>query len=187
MITVKSADGLGTENVASNGKTNTALGLAIGALGTSLLSGGFNGLLGGGLNTGVGVGVGGECAVSKDQFYQTLIAQINEQSARDIAVERRFAGIEANVAVNSTANAYQNRAVDTRFESENIINNLNRQLAICQATKNVVYGQTYLSPTALADSFISPTRVIDSHEAREYLPGRSNFGYGGGCGCGGAF
>ena len=165
-----------TEMAASNGKANTALGLAIGGLGAAVLGGGLNGFLGNGVAPVVNGGLTRECLVDKDTFYGVLLQQSNENATRDINTERRFANLEASIAVNSTANQYQNTIIQNQFEWERVLSEKNLALATCRC----IQGQVYLSPAALADSYVSPTRVLDSHEAREYLPGRP---FSGGYGC----
>jgi|GEM_PF-6910046 len=179
-ITLKDENGM-EQSVSSKGTVNAAL--TTGIIGTALgvLNGGAGILNGGVLGSTATGGITRECLVDKDMFYQTLISQINTQSDRDIQTERRFAGLEAAISVNSTANQYQNSIIRDQFEWERLLSEKNLALATCRC----VQGDVYLSPATLADSFVSPTRVLDSHEAREYLPGRPFGGNGRGCGCGG--
>lgn len=163
--------------VHGRGVSGSALGLGIAGTALGVLnSGGLFGL--GGANRAAEMAVIDNCFIDKDQYYQERIQDIKDNNARFTSIAYDICDLRSQIAVNTTANSYQNRItdigfanVDNRFTTENIINNLNRQLAICEATKNVVRGEVFLSPRNLADNFIAPVRVLDSHEAREYLPG----------------
>ena len=188
-ITFKDMDNVQHE-VASKSATTGAL--VTGIIGASL--GVLNGGLGNGLLGGNGA-VGAERAglVTADQYYQERIADIKDANATNLATQMQICELRADIASAQTANIYQNRlvdagfsAIDNRFEVEGVINRLNRELAICEATRNVVRGETYLSPSHLASAYVSPTQVLESYTAREYAPARpfNGGGFNSGCGCG---
>lgn len=172
----------GVTSVATNTKANTALGIAIGA-GVLAASNGTGGLLGnifGGGNNDV-------CLVTKDQYYQERIQDIQANNATTNMLKDSICNLAQRVSVNETANAYEDRIVqmgfanvDNRFVFENILNEKNLSLAVCEATKNVIRGDLFLNPARLGAGYIAPTQVLDSHTAREY--GTARYGFDAGCG-----
>lgn len=169
MIQTKDLAG-NTVNVASRGVANA--GLTTGIIGTVLgvmNNGGLGNILGASASTGA-------CVVDKDTYYRDMINQINITNAQNMDTNNKICALQERVAKNEVANMYQNEItkigfanVDNRFATEDIINEKNLDLAICKATKNVVYGNTYLAPNRLADPYSSDSRVIDTHA--HYTPG----------------
>lgn len=201
-IMVKDISG-GEREIASRGVSNAALGLGIAGTALGILNGGLFGLGGAPVAAaanGAAYANGAGCLVDAHMYYRDLINQINVTNAQFSDVNNKICALGAQVAVNETANNYQNAIsdirfanVDNRFIVENVLNEKNLALATC----HMVRGQVYLSPRNLADNYISPTRVLDSHEpfplesrrefrhdVRGFDGGRIGHGFGG-CGCGG--
>lgn len=141
---------------AGKGVGGAALGLGIAGTALGVLNGGLGGILG-------GAGGANGNYVDKDMFYQTLIGTNEKQSETSLALSNRLAGIEAAIAVNATANEYQNSisALRADYEARNM--QLAMDLAICNATKNVVRGTNVIMPGQIGDTFSGTSRVLDSH------------------------
>jgi len=170
---MKTMDGSEVQ-VPTTGKANAAL--TTGIIGTSLagllaLGGTNGGLFGGG-----GIGNG----VDKDLFYQTQINSINVANSQLADVNAKICDLQSQIAIANTANTYQNTirdmgfaAVDQRFRDTMRIVDYEIGARTCK----FVEGNVFLSPRNLADNYISPTRVLDSHEPRYLDEQRHRFGY----------
>lgn len=179
-VTVKGMSGENIE-LASKGTSNAALGLGIAGTALGVLNSGglLSGLMGNNPVNGVvngTIGTDASCVVSKDLFYNTIIQQLNETAANNLSTERRLSGIEAAVSQNAAVAQCNKDAIRREIEITQILGDKNLQLATC----NMVRGQTMISPTQIGDSFVAPSRIIDSYVPREYAPARGF--YGGQCG-----
>ena len=133
--------------VASNAKGN--LGVTLGAVGAGL---GLLGLVGAGGAMASRGGVGGgsveqDTPVSVFRYFDDRMRDNDKVWALALDSEKRFSELSSRIAVNETANAYQNQMtamgfanVAQRFETENVINDKNLQLAMCGTIK----GDTYI-------------------------------------------
>lgn len=78
--------------------------------------------------------------------------------------------------------------LDSKIDAAFVVNNLETDAKICEATKYMVKGNVFLSPTHLADPYSAGTNVIMS---RHVFPQATNFcnsgwsNWGTGCGCSG--
>lgn len=120
---------------ASNGKGNAAL--TLGIIGTAL------GAMNNGILGGNGSGLFNTRATDND-----CVVGFREYAADQIALQKQMCELAQRVAVNETANVYQNKLddvrfanVDTRFATEQIINDLTLKLATC----NVIKGKPMIT------------------------------------------
>lgn len=175
------------DKIPSNGKVNAAL--ATGIIGTAglFLNGGLGNILGGGNGTNSNY-------VDKDQFYTTTMAQNDRtwgvivdtqrtQAETNLAFCQRMSNLEASLAVANTANEYQNMISSMRadYESKNL--QLGMDLAICNATRNVVRANPMISPNQIGVGYAADTRVLESYPAY-HDPYRRGYGADGISCCG---
>ena len=170
-ITVKDINGA-ERNVASRGMSGTALGLSIGALGSMLLGGtnGFNGILGG----------SNECTVSQKDFYEVELLDRDREFANYMSLQQQICDLKAEVAVNSTANTYQNmltdkqfKCVDKQMDWDRIATTYQIGAAVCDK----IPGQLTLPLSALSNGF----KANDNYLAT-YNSGYCGYGYNSCCG-----
>ena len=155
-ISVKDVNGV-ERNVGSRGMTGTALGLSIGALGSMLLGG----------NLGMGLTGNGVCNISQKDFYEMELLDRDREFANFMNLQQQICDLRAEVAVNSTANTYQNLLNEKEFEWDRIATTYQINAAVCDK----VSGQLTLPLSMLSNGF----RANDN-----YLATYSS----GGCGCG---
>lgn len=137
-MAIETNGGQDNKQYASNGKGNAAL--TLGIVGTALAA--MNGgVLGGGL-------FGGTRAATTAEGVDACLVGYREYAADQIALQKQMCELAQRVAVNETANVYQNKLddvrfanVDTRFATEQIINDLTLKLATC----NVVKGKPMIT------------------------------------------
>lgn len=162
-ITVKDVSGM-EHNVASKGLGGTALGLSIGALGSMLLGGGLGGILG-----------GGDPSVSQREFYEMELLDRDREFANYMNLQQQICDLKAEVAINSTANSYQNMMNSKQFEWDRIATTYQINAAVCDK----VSGQLTLPLSMLSNGF----KANDNYLAT-YGVGGCATTWGGGCGCG---
>jgi 4-hydroxyphenylpyruvate dioxygenase-like putative hemolysin len=155
-ITVKDVNGV-EKNVASTGTAGTALGLSIGALGTILL-GGMNGL------SGILGGTSGCGALSQKEFYEMELLDRDREFANFMNLQQQICELKSEVAINSTANTYQNMMNNKQFEWDRIATTYQINSAVCDK----VSGQLTLPLNMLSNGF----KATDNYLAT----------YNGGCG-----
>ena len=140
-ITVKDVNGV-EKNVASTGTAGTALGLSIGALGTILL-GGMNGL------SGILGGTSGCGALSQKEFYEMELLDRDREFANFMNLQHQICELKSEVAINSTANTYQNMMNNKQFEWDRIATTYQINSAVCDK----VSGQLTLPLNMLSNGF----------------------------------
>lgn len=130
-----STEGADNKQYATNGKGNAAL--TLGIIGTAL------GAMNGGLFGGNGTGLFNARSTEND-----CVVGYREYAADQMAMQRQYCELAQRVAVNETANVYQNKLddvrfadVDKRFATEQIINDLTLKLATC----NVIKGKPMIT------------------------------------------
>ena len=135
-ITVKDVGGM-EHNVASKGLGGTALGLSIGALGSMLLGGGLGGILGGGTG------------ISQKEFYEMELLDRDREFSNYMSLQQQICDLKAEVAINSTANTYQNMMNNKQFEWDRIATTYQINAAVCDK----IPGQLSLPLSSLSNGF----------------------------------
>jgi hypothetical protein len=194
-ITVKDINGA-DHNVSSKGLGGTALGLAIGALGVEALNGG---LLTNGSSSSSSAPVGQP--VTQQEFFNEVLEDRDRQYANYIALHDEICDLKAQVAVNSTANTYQNMINDKQFacvDSKFDYTNLLTDYKISSATCNAIRGDLTLPLSRLSngfqatDNFLATYSTVPAPVAAPAPVSYLNSGYNGygvtgysnsGCGC----
>lgn len=144
-IMVKDING-GEHSVASKGLAGTALGLSIGALGSMLLGGGAGNILGGET----------PCNVSQKEFYEMELLNRDREFANYMDLQQQICKLQSDIAVNTTANTYQNLLNDKQFECvdkqmawDRIATTYQIQGAVCDK----ISGQLTLPISSLSNGF----------------------------------
>ena len=163
-ISVKDVNGV-EKNVAGSKTAGTALGLSIGALGSMLLGGGLGNVLGGGATTGV----------TQKEFYEMELLDRDREFSNYMALQQQICDLKSEVAINNTANTYQNMMTSKQFEWDRIATTYQINAAVCDK----VSGQLTLPLSMLSNGF----KANDNYLAT-YGVGGCATTWGGGCGCG---
>lgn len=150
-IDMNQEQGGGGQEYTSKGKGNAALtlgivGTALAAMNGGVLGGG--GLFGGNRNT------------------DACLVGYREYAADQMAMQRQYCELAQRVAINETANNYQNRIsdiqfanVDNRFSTEQIINDLTLKLATCNVVKGKPMITEFGSPVRMSEGMLRTTPV----------------------------
>lgn len=75
--------------------------------------------------------------------------------------------------------------LDAKTDAAFVVNNLQTDAKICDATKNLVRGEVYLSPASLADPYAAGTNVLMSRHVNRCGGCSGSSWFGGDCGCNG--
>ena len=75
--------------------------------------------------------------------------------------------------------------LDAKTNSAFAISNLETDAKLCEATRNLVRGEVYLSPASLADPYAAGTNVLMSRHVNRYSTGCGGWFNTGDCGCNG--
>lgn len=135
-ISVKDVNGV-EKKVAGSGTAGTALGLSIGALGSMLLSGGFGNILGGG------------AGITQKEFYEMELLDRDREFNNFMALQQQICDLKSEVAINSTANHYQNMMNNKQFEWDRVATTYQINAAVCDK----VSGQLTLPLSMLSNGF----------------------------------
>lgn len=163
-ISVKDVNGA-EKKVASRGLGGTALGLSIGALGSMLLGGNLGGILG-----------GGETGVTQKEFYEMELLDRDREFTNYMALQQQICDLKSEIAVNSTANTYQNMMNNKQFEWDRIATTYQINAAVCDK----VSGQLTIPLNMLSNGF----RTNDNYLATYATTCGGYTPYGCGCGYG---
>lgn len=177
-INVKDSMG-NTENVSSNAKGNLGVALGGTALGLGVLNGGFGNLL-----NGVGTNGNGGGTVNITKYYEDRIQDLKDISGQFTDVRDAMCGLKERVAVNETANHYQNLMtaqafgfVDTRFATERLVTDYEIGARTCDFLK----ATKVMTPAQIGNTYANPTMVLDQHEIRYLEEERRPRGFNEGC------
>lgn len=127
--------------------------------------------------------------VTKDQYYQERIQDIRENNSAFNGLQLQLCALGERVAVNETANAYQNRITDIGFSNQDIRFGTERLITdyeIQAATCNVIRGNTMLRPEQIGDPYHGVRLGMGYPQPFCGAPAPSNpfvGGYDGECGC----
>ena len=135
-ISVKDVNGV-EKRVAGFGTAGTALGLSIGALGSMLLGGGFGNILGGGNG------------ITQKEFYEMELLDRDREFNNYMSLQQQICDLKSEVAINSTANNYQNMMNNKQFEWDRIATTYQINAAVCDK----VSGQLTLPLNMLSNGF----------------------------------
>ena len=135
-ITVKDVNGV-EKNVTGRGVGGTALGLSIGALGSMLLGGGLGNILGGG------------AGLTQKEFYEMELLDRDREFNNYMALQQQICDLKSEVAINSTANTYQNMLNNKQFEWDRLATTYQINAAVCDK----VSGQLTVPLNMLSNGF----------------------------------
>lgn len=153
-ISVKDVNGV-EKNVAGSKTAGTALGLSIGALGSMLLGGGLGNILG---------GVGATTGITQKEFYEMELLDRDREFSNYMALQQQICDLKSEVAINNTANTYQNMMTNKQFEWDRLATTYQINAAVCDK----VSGQLTVPLNMLSNGF----KANDNYLAT----------YNGGCG-----
>lgn len=182
MITVKDVNGQ-EANVASNGKATAGLtlgiiGTTLGALGGNVL----NGVLGG--NNAAAPTNGSGCTISAEKYYTDTINQLNIQNAKDMAIQKEICELKSLIAVNTTANTYQNKLVeagfanvDNQFKTERMVTTYQ----IGDATCDVIRGKKTLDINQVSLPLYANNQMLMTREVAPVYAAQRTVDTFGGC------
>ena len=168
----------------ADGKDVSVTRLGQGVYNTVGASAGIAALLGMGNNPNGGLlgglfGNGNTCYVDEKTFYNQQIADIREMYGNLMEVNQRICNVESRLSGDEIA-------IEKNFEIEGIRSNYEQQLMKAYVDAKCckfVEGDTYLSPSHLADPYLGRQNVIATYTPANYGWGCntwSNFD----CGCG---
>lgn len=162
-ISVKDVNGV-EKKVAGSGTAGTALGLSIGALGSMLLGGGFGNILG---------GVGNGAGITQKEFYEMELLDRDREFTNYMALQQQICDLKSEVAINSTANTYQNMINNKQFEWDRLATTYQINAAVCDK----VSGQLSIPLNMLSNGFKANDNYLATYNA--YCSGYTPYT----CGC----
>ena len=165
----------------SDGKDVSVTRLGQGIYNTVGASAGIAALLGGGNGNGILGGLFGNNATYVDEktFYTQQIADVREMYGNLMAVNQRICDVESRLSGDEIA-------IEKNFEIEGLRSNYEQQLMKAYVDAKCckfIEGNTYISPSSLADPYLGRQNVIAT-----YTPSNAFCGWNGwngfDCGCG---
>jgi hypothetical protein len=162
-ISVKDVNGV-EKNVTGRGVGGTALGLSIGALGSMLLGGGLGNIFG-----------GGETGLTQKEFYEMELLDRDREFNNYMALQQQICELKSEVAVNSTANTYQNMLNNKQFEWDRLATTYQINAAVCDK----VSGQLTVPLNMLSNGFKANDNFLATYSVG--CGGYTPYNY---CGCG---
>ena len=163
-IIVKDVNGV-EKKVAASGTAGTALGLSIGALGSMLLNGGLGNVLGCGTGTGV----------TQKEFYEMELLDRDREFSNYMALQQQICDLKSEVAINNTANTYQNMMNNKQFEWDRLATTYQINAAVCDK----VSGQLTLPLNMLSNGFKANDNYLATYNGGcgGYSPYCCNYGW----------
>lgn len=166
----------------TDGKDVSVTRLGQGIYNTVGASAGIAALLGAGNGNGIlgGLFGGNTCYVDEKTFYNQQIADVREMYTNLMNVNQRICDVESRLSGDEIA-------IEKNFEIEGIRSSYEQQLMKAYVDAKCckfVEGDTYLSPSHLADPYLGRQNVIATYTPANYCGwgAWNNFDYG--CGCG---
>lgn len=166
----------------TDGKDVSVTRLGQGIYNTVGASAGIAALLGGGNGNGIlgGLFGGNTCYVDEKTFYNQQIADVREMYTNLMSVNQRICDVESRLSGDEIA-------IEKNFEIEGIRSNYEQQLMkayIDAKCCKFVEGDTYLSPSHLADPYLGRQNVIATYTPANYCGWGTWNNFDCGCGCG---
>lgn len=168
----------------TDGKDVSVTRLGQGIYNTVGASAGIAALLGANNGTGLlgGLFGGNNCYVDEKTFYNQQIADVREMYTNLMNVNQRICDVESRLSGDEIA-------IEKNFEIEGLRSNYEQQLMkayIDAKCCKFVEGDTYLSPSHLADPYLGRQNVIATYTPANYC-GWNGWNTWGGCDCGCGF